>query len=239
MTTEAGQVRGAAPNARGIVAWKGIPCAAPPVGTLRWRPPQPAAPWAGVRETASFGPTCWAAQQPGPPRQASPQNEDCLTVNAWTPAPVGSAARPVMVWLHGGGFALGSSAVPACDGSNLAAHGVMAVPLNYRLGAFGFLAHPALEAGTGRSGAHGLQDQVAALRRVQRNSAALSGDPGNVALFGESAGAHAAGLLMAPRGPRACSPRPPSRAAHFETARTAPIVTHEAAPGALHRPVPA
>ncbi len=198
VSTEAGLVQGAEPDAHGVVAFKAIPYAAPPVGPMRWRPPQPAPSWDGVRQAASFGPVCWAAPIPiPPPVGAPPQNEDCLTVNVWTPVPSGGASKPVMVWLHGGGFVFGSSAMPAYDGARIAAHGVVLVSLNYRLGVFGFLAHPALDAEQPGSGAYGFQDQVAALRWVQRNIAAFGGDPGNVTLFGESAGAHAVGILMA------------------------------------------
>jgi len=194
--TGAGLVEGAAPDAQGVTAYKGIPYAAAPVGALRWRPPQPPLPWAGVRQATSFGPACWAAAPPGPARPGLPQSEDCLTVNVWAPQAGGDAKKPVMVWVHGGGFAFGSSSEPRYDGSRLAARGVVVVTLNYRLGVFGFLAHPSLDAEHPGSGAFGLQDQVAALRWVKGNVGAFGGDPGNVTLFGESAGAHAVGLLM-------------------------------------------
>ena len=155
-------------------------------------------PWAGIRTTASFGSACLAAPAPSSAPAAPPsQNEDCLTVNVWTPAPDGGAAKPVMVWLHGGGFQFGSSASSTYDGSSLAARGAVVVSLNYRLGVFGFLAHPVFDQEEGGSGAYGLQDQLAALQWVQQNIASFGGDPSRVTLFGESAGAHAVGILLA------------------------------------------
>lgn len=197
VSTDAGLVAGTAPNATGVSAFKGIPYAAPPVGALRWQRPQPAARWIGVRQATEFGSPCWATPL-GPPAAGAPQpSEDCLTLNVWTPS--GAVARPraVMVWIHGGGFVFGTSRDPTFDGTNLASHDVVVVSMNYRLGAFGFLAHPALDAQAGTSGNYGLEDQVAALRWVRRNIAAFGGDPGNVTVFGESAGAHAVGILMA------------------------------------------
>jgi para-nitrobenzyl esterase len=192
--TQAGQVRGLQRDAGGVLAFKGIPYAAPPVGPLRWRPPQPPAPWTGVRDALTFGAGCLSSlandHRPGP------RAEDCLTLNVWTAAREADEKRPVMVWLHGGGFQFGSSANPATDGRLLAAKGVVVVSFNYRLGIFGFLAHPDLDA-EAPSGNCGLKDQLAALRWVQANIAAFGGDPGNVTLFGESAGAMAVGILMA------------------------------------------
>ncbi len=199
--TDAGLVEGTAPNAVGVAAFMGVPYAAPPVGALRWRPPQPAAHWNDVYQATAFGPPCWATPL-GPPAAGAPQpSEDCLTLNVWTPALGDARARTrpkaVMVWIHGGGFVFGSSSDPESDGTELASHDVVMVSMNYRLGAFGFLAHPALDAEGGSSGAYGLEDQVAALRWVNRNIAAFGGDPGNVTVFGQSAGAHAIGILMA------------------------------------------
>ncbi|MSP61770.1 MAG: carboxylesterase family protein [Myxococcales bacterium] len=171
-------------------AFLGLPFAAPPVGDNRFRPPQPAPSFAGVRDATAYGKTC---PQFNPTTGAYDEktSEDCLTLNVWTPtAP--SSPRPVMVWLHGGGFVLGSGSEDLYVGTNLAAAGdVVVVTVNYRLGALGFLAHPALAAedpGHPSSGNYGLLDQQAALRWVQSNIAAFGGDPKNVTLFGESAG---------------------------------------------------
>jgi para-nitrobenzyl esterase len=192
---ETGTVAGLARDERGVLAFKGIPYAAAPVGNLRWRAPQPAPAWDGVRDATKYGGRCLSAwsgdMTPGPPR-----SEDCLSLNIWTAAQNSDEKRPVMVWVHGGGFQFGSSAVPASDGSRLAALGVVVVSFNYRVGVLGFLAHPELDA-EGPSGNYGLQDQVAALRWVQANIAQFGGDSGNVTVFGESAGSHAIGILLA------------------------------------------
>ncbi len=192
--TRSGAVRGAASDG-GVLAFKAIPYAAPPVGPLRWRSPQPAATWTGVRDATRFGAACLASPLPFP-APATPQSEDCLSLNVWTSAGA-KAKRPVMVWIHGGGFEFGSSAQPGYDGTKLAQHGVIVVSLNYRLGVLGFMAHPALDREGAPSGNFGLQDQIAALRWVRVNIAAFGGDPANVTIFGESAGAHAVGILMA------------------------------------------
>jgi para-nitrobenzyl esterase len=167
--------------------FNGIPFAAPPVGELRWRPPQPAAPWAGVRDATTPGSSC--PQGPGLGGIPS-KNEDCLYLNVTTPR---SAARrggrlPVLVFIHGGGFTTGSGST--YDARAMAARGgVVVVTVNYRLGVFGFLAHPALDGPRLTSGQFGLEDQRAALRWVRRNAAAFGGDPRNVTVSGESAGA--------------------------------------------------
>src|SRR5689334_18207127 len=157
--TQAGRVRGER-DADGVLAFKGIPYAAPPLGPLRWRAPQPPAPWSGVRDASAFGAGCLSALENDP--RPGPRNEDCLTLNVWTAATRADERRPVMVWIHGGGFQFGSSAMPATDGSRLAAKGVVVVSFNYRLGILGFLAHPDLDS-EGPSGNYGLQDQLAAL----------------------------------------------------------------------------
>jgi para-nitrobenzyl esterase len=159
----------------------GIPYAAPPVGALRWQPPQPAASWSGVRAATQFAPHC--PQVAGPFGQAS-TSEDCLYLNVFTPATGGF--HPVMVWIHGGALVSGES--NDYDPTALVADGVTVVTINYRLGALGFLAHPALADTNGQSGDYGLMDQQAALRWVQRNIASFGGDPHNVTVFGESAG---------------------------------------------------
>lgn len=192
--TQAGHVRGQQRDASGVLAFKGIPYAAPPVGPLRWRAPQPPTPWTGVRDASTFGAGCLSSlandHRPGP------RAEDCLYLNVWTAAQEADEKRPVMVWIHGGGFQFGSSANTATDGSLLAAKGVVVVSFNYRLGIFGFLAHPDLDA-EAPSGNYGLRDQLAALSWVKANIASFGGDPENVTLFGESAGAMAVGILMA------------------------------------------
>ena len=163
----------------------GIPYAAAPVGALRFRVPQPAAAWTGVREAIDPGSTCPQTLSPSGPSY----DEDCLFLNVW--APSGAHDLPVMVWLHGGAFVYGSGSDKYYDGTLLAKHGVVIVTINYRLGPFGFLAHPALTAedpAYPTSGNYGLEDQRAALEWVQRNIAAFGGDPAHVTLFGESAG---------------------------------------------------
>lgn len=176
---------------RGVVApdhrlFAGIPFAAPPVGTLRWRPPAPVLPWRGVRDATRFGPHC--IQNPGAdPEAGRNASEDCLSLNVWTPAAQSSTPRPVMVWIHGGAFVNGSSDVYRAQW--LVSRGdIIVVTLNYRLGALGFLAHPALGP-TGQIGNYGLEDQQAALRWVRDNIAGFGGDPGKVTIAGESAGA--------------------------------------------------
>ena len=193
--TSGGVILGASRDETGVLEFKGVPYAAPPIGPLRWHAPGPASPWAGVRKADHFGNRCFSAwtqdHEPGPPR-----SEDCLNLNIWTAAQSVGEKRPVMVWLHGGGFQFGSSASRQFGGAPLARKGVVVVSLNYRLGVLGYLAHPELDR-EGPSGNYGLQDQLAALRWIKANIARFGGDPANVTLFGESAGAHAVGLLMA------------------------------------------
>lgn len=195
VSVAAGKVQAAPRDSDGVLAFKGIPYADAPVGPLRWRAPQPTKPWTEVRDATRFGNRCLSAwtgdRESGPPR-----SEDCLTLNVWTAAADTAERRPVMVWLHGGGFLFGSSASPQFNGQPLAAKGVVIVTLNYRVGVLGFLAHPDLDR-EGPSGDYGLQDQLAALRWVKANISRFGGDPQNVTLFGESAGAHAVGMLMA------------------------------------------
>jgi para-nitrobenzyl esterase len=181
VATDDGSVRGvAAPRGQ---AFLGIPFAAPPVGPLRFAPPAPPAPWSGVRDATRAGAICMQEALPG----AGRPSEDCLTLNVYAPSDAApDRPRPVMVWIYGGGFAIGDNVM--YDPSRLAQNeGVIVVAPNYRLGAFGFLAHPALR-GPGE-GAFALLDQQAALKWVRANIGRFGGDPGNVTLFGESAGA--------------------------------------------------
>jgi para-nitrobenzyl esterase len=200
--TGSGVVEGTRENT--VAVFRGIPYAAPPVGPLRWRPPMPAPNWAGVRSTARFGHSCWQAVSPqgfGPWTHeyvvAGDISEDCLFLNVWAPLKK-VALRPVLVWIHGGGFNSGSGAIPIYDGAALAARGAVVVTINYRVGVFGFLAHPDLtrEAGGAPPANFGLMDVVAALRWVQANIAAFGGDPAAVTIAGQSAGAMAVQELV-------------------------------------------
>ena len=187
--TTTGSVQGRVKD--GILDFRGIPYAAPPVGDLRFRPPQPVEPWSGVRDATHFGPM--APQNMGAMEQmfgAPPgeMDEDCLTLNVWTPA-CDEGKRPVMVWIHGGAFLYGTGATPWYDGRSFAREEVVLVTINYRLGAFGFL-HVDGQGNTG------ILDQVAALEWVRDNIAAFGGDPDNVTAFGESAGAMSVGTLL-------------------------------------------
>lgn len=198
ITVEGGKVEGVADG--DIVAFKGIPYAAAPIGNLRWRPPAPVISWQGVRKADTYGLDCLQSPFPGDAAPlGGPMGEDCLFVNVWAPKPQAGAKRPVMVWIHGGGFVNGGSSPAVYDGSAFAKSGVVLVSLNYRLGRFGFFAHPALtaEAGTEPTGNFGFMDQVAALKWVRRNIAAFGGDPANVTLFGESAGGRSVHVLLA------------------------------------------
>ena len=205
VATETGRLSGVTVKS-GVRAFKGIPFAAPPLGALRWKEPQPAARWDGVRKAEQFGNVCVQPSQlqrvpnnvsvdlPDSPRTG----EDYLYLNLWTSAGNAGARQPVMVWIFGGAYTEGAGSTPHNDGENLAKKGVVLVTFNYRLGAFGFFSHPELtkESGHNASGNQALADSIAALRWVQKNIAAFGGDPNNVTIFGESAGAAMVGGLV-------------------------------------------
>jgi len=203
--TDAGLVSGA--TQEGVRVFRGIPFAASPVGPLRWMAPQPVAKWQGVRKADTYGDVCYQAKGTGRTNVAtdlpgSPTiSEDCLYLNVWTAADAASERRPVMVWIYGGAYTEGSGSSPHNEGFALAKKGVVLVSFNYRLGAFGFFSHPELtaESGHNASGNQALLDTLAVLQWVQTNIAAFGGDPRNVTIFGESAGAAmAAGLVGSP-----------------------------------------
>jgi para-nitrobenzyl esterase len=182
----------------GVLAFRGLPYAAPPTGNLRWRPPQPPASWNEIRDASRFAPSC--LQKPSLFVPPGPQSEDCLYLNVSTPA-LGRDGRPVLVWIHGGGFT--EDGALNYDGTKLAGNGVVVVTINYRLGALGFLAHPALATHPGGpAGNYGLMDQQAALRWVKRNISQFGGDPRNVTIAGQSAGAVSVLAHLVSRGSR-------------------------------------
>ncbi|HVO96605.1 MAG TPA: carboxylesterase/lipase family protein [Bryobacteraceae bacterium] len=199
---EQGLLNGVSGSSADVRVFKGIPYAAPPVGDLRWRAPKPAAAWTGVRKADEFSATCMQTPYPeGSLYRGAPQpiSEDCLYLNIWTAAKSPSDKRPVMVWIHGGAFTRGSGSTPTYDGEHFAEKGVVLVTINYRLGIFGFLAHPELTAESEHhsSGNYALLDQIAALQWVRKNIAAFGGDPNRVTIFGESAGSWAVNALVA------------------------------------------
>jgi len=201
---DSGLISGGPISSTGIRVFRGIPFAAPPVGDLRWRPPRPVTSWDGVRAAEEFGSVC--VQPPGMGRlniavleDSPPLDEDCLYLNVWTGAESPSEGRPVMVYAYGGAFTEGAGSVALYDGTRLAEKGPVVVTLNYRLGPFGFYVHPdlAAESEHGSAGNYGLMDVLAVLRWVQANIAAFGGDPDNVTLFGQSAGAMMVAVLAA------------------------------------------
>ena len=203
---ENGKLLGVLTADQKVIAYKGIPYAAPPLEQLRWRPPLPLGRWKGTVYARDFGPHCMqfdsypdmVFHDPGP-------SEDCLTLNVWTPSDAAQPSKktgpglPVMVWIYGGGFKTGGTSENRQNGQFLAEHGVVVVSMNYRLGVFGFMAHPELtaESGNHSSGNYGLMDQAAALAWVRRNIAAFGGDPNNITLFGQSAGSESVSAQMA------------------------------------------
>ncbi|KYF65484.1 carboxylesterase/lipase family protein [Sorangium cellulosum] len=198
INTQEGPVQGVVES--DILVFKGIPYAKPPVGDLRWRKPQPVEPWKETRLADTFGKSCLQPTYPSMDGSGDvgPQSEDCLYLNVWTSGVDPGAPRPVMVWIHGGAFKIGFGSDPIYGGGPLARQGAVVVTLNYRVGLLGFFAHPALEQEQpGGPVNFGLLDQIAALEWVQRNIAAFGGDPNNVTIFGQSAGAASVLALFA------------------------------------------
>jgi para-nitrobenzyl esterase len=193
---ESGQLQGAA--VEDVTVFKGIPFAAPPVGEWRWRPPQPVAAWTDVRSAENYAPFCAQPQSALLWFELDVISEDCLTLNVWTPALDDNQRLPVMVWIHGGGYSQGTGNIPRLNSPALVKQGVVLVTINYRLAFFGFLVHPALQQSHPDDpyGNYGLMDAVVALEWVKRNIAAFGGDPDNVTIFGESAGAGVVNTLM-------------------------------------------
>jgi para-nitrobenzyl esterase len=195
--TDSGALQGVRQG--GLTVYRGVPFAAPPLGDLRWRPPQPSAPWSGVRHADAFAPACMQVGVSMPGEAPPKVSEDCLYLNVWTPARTAGARLPVIVWFPGGGWVNGSASMPLYWGDRLARRGLIVVTAAYRLGPLGFLAHPELtrESAHASSGNYGLLDQIAALQWVQRNIRAFGGDPGRVTISGQSAGGFSVSLLMA------------------------------------------
>ncbi len=199
LKVDGGLIAGASAN--GVSSYKGIPFAAPPVGGLRWKAPQAVVPWQGVRKADAFPAQCLQIPYPAGSVYTTadvPKSEDCLYLNVWSAA-TATGKRPVMVWIHGGAWTRGSGYTEQYDGTELARKGVVLVTTNYRLGVFGFMAHPELtaESPNHSSGNYAILDHIAALRWVQKNIAAFGGDPANVTVFGESAGSWSVNVLQA------------------------------------------
>jgi carboxylesterase type B len=193
--TQNGSLRGAGDT---VKTFKGIPYAQPPMGDLRWKPPLPVENWTGTRDALEFGFDCPQQVNPMMQTRAPGQSEDCLTLSVWTPAETTEDKLPVMVWFYGGSFVVGSAANPRFDGEQFAKDGVVYVTVSYRVGIFGFLAHPGLTAESPHhaSGNYGILDQIEALRWIKQNIGAFGGDPDNVTVFGVSSGAATISLLM-------------------------------------------
>ena len=200
VTTASGVLEGSTSQSPDVRVFKGIPFAEPPVGDLRWRPPQPVKPWEGVRQANEFGARCMQPTIYDDMIFRSPNiSEDCLYLNVWTPAQSDQDRLPVLLYVYGGGFQAGDSSEGRYDGESLARKGIVYVSMNYRLGVFGFLSHPELTAESehGASGNYGLLDQAEALRWVHNNIAAFGGDPDKITIGGESAGSFSVSALMA------------------------------------------
>jgi para-nitrobenzyl esterase len=194
---ESGAVEGVRKS--GLTAYLGIPFAAPPLGELRWREPQPAVPWEGIRRATAFAPACMQTGVSMPGEKAPLTSEDCLYLNIWTPATAAVERLPVIVWIHGGGYKNGATSMPLYWGDQLAKRGVVVISIAYRLGPLGFLAHADLTAESihKSSGNYGLLDQIAALEWIRRNVGAFGGDPQRVTIAGQSSGAMSVSILMA------------------------------------------
>ena len=199
--TDKGEIAGKMSDDGQVRVFLGVPYAAPPVGPLRWKPPQPAERWKDTRSAQSYGQRCMQVNVFADMKFHDPgESEDCLSLNVWAPRGAEPGAKlPVMVWIYGGGFYAGSTSEGRQDGEAFARKGVVLVSMNYRLSIFGFFAHPALAAESPQhaAGNYGLMDQAAALQWVKRNAAAFGGDPGNITLFGESAGSASVSSQMA------------------------------------------
>ena len=203
--TANGKVEGVFNSDKTVCSFKGIPFAAPPVGNLRWKAPQSVKNWKGVRACSTFSASpmqnkpmpfmCWTEEFIAQPE---PLSEDCLYLNIWTKNASKKEKKPVFVWIYGGGLSSGSSNCAIYDGENMAKKGVVFVSLNYRVGVFGFMAHPELskESGHNASGNYGFMDQIAALQWIQKNIAAFGGDPNNVTIAGQSAGSFSVNALV-------------------------------------------
>jgi len=198
VATVHGQLQGTATEMTGMALFRGVPYAAAPVGANRWREPQAVSAWAGVRQATEFAARCvQGGFAPGAEQPLT--SEDCLYLNIWTPADTAAAALPVLIWIHGGGFFTGSGSADIYDGEALASKGAVVITLNYRLGSFGFLAHPELSAESPNhsSGNYGMLDVLAAVKWVKENIAAFGGDPDRITLMGESAGGNVVANLVA------------------------------------------
>ncbi|MGC2637010.1 MAG: carboxylesterase/lipase family protein [Acidobacteriaceae bacterium] len=198
--TDKGKVHGKLAADGQVRDFLGVPFAAPPVGDLRWKPPQPAAKWSGAKDATNFGDRCIQVNPFQDMRYRDPgQSEDCLSLNIWTPAKDKSARLPVMVWIYGGGFVAGTTSEPRQDGEHLASKGVVVVSMNYRMGIFGFYAGEGLaeESPHHAAGNYGLMDQTAAIAWVKKNIKNFGGDPNNITIFGESAGSFSVSAQMA------------------------------------------